>query len=108
MYVFSTLECMARTETKNFLGQWQQLCGMVFALHGLKGCKGRGHRRLWAYDRGLFKPGFFDQNLLGSFNSNEFKGRMRMDVSIFDCLCIFLHRTCKDAIQTCAWPFLFK
>ena len=44
-------------------------------------------RRLWAHDRGLHRPGFFDQNLLGSFNAREFKGRMRMDVSTFEYLC---------------------
>ena len=63
---------------------------MTLALHGLKRCGGRGIRRLWAHDRGLFEPGFFDQNLLGSFNSMEFKGRMRMDVSTFDYLCSIL------------------
>jgi len=44
-------------------------------------------RRLWAHDRGLYRPGFFDQIFLGSFNAQEFKGRMRMDVSTFEYLC---------------------
>ena len=90
MSVLSTLECMARAETNIFLGHWQQLCYMAFALHGFKRRSGRVRRRLWAHDRGLFKPGFFDQNLLGSFNSREFKGRMRMDVSSFEYLCSIL------------------
>ena len=60
---------------------------MTLALHGFKLCSRRGRRHLWAHDRGLFKPGFFDQNLLDSFNSREFKGRMRMDVSTFEYLC---------------------
>ena len=59
----------------------------MLALHGFKRCSGRRQRRLWVHDRGLHKPGFFYQNLLGSFNSREFKGRMRMDVSTFECLC---------------------
>ena len=33
------------------------------------------------------QPGFFYQNLLGSFNAREFKSRMRMDVSTFEYLC---------------------
>ena len=85
--LFSSLESIDRDETAIFLWHWQQLCGMILALHGVKLCNGRGRRRLWAHDRGLFKPGFFDQNLLGSFNQREFKGRMRMDVSTFEYLC---------------------
>ena len=77
-------------ETTIFLGHWQQLCMMTLALCGFKRCSGRGRQRLWAHDRGLFKPGFFDQNLLGSFNSREFKGRMHMDVSTFEYLYGFL------------------
>ena len=90
MSVLSTLKCMARDETMIFLGHWQQLCCMALALHGFKRCSGRGRRRLWAHDRGLFKPGFFALNLLGSFKSREFKGRMRMDVSTFEYLCSIL------------------
>ena len=88
--IFSMLECIAAHENAIFLGHWQHLCCMTLALHGFKRCSGRGQRRLWAHDRGLFKPGFFDQNLLGSFNSREFKGRMRMDVSTFEYLCATL------------------
>ena len=69
------------------LWQWQQLGFMIFALHGFKLCSGRRPRRLWAYERGLHQPGFFNQNMLGSFNAREFKGHMRMDVSTFECLC---------------------
>ena len=67
-----------------FLGHWQHLCCMTLALHRFKRCSGSGRRR------GLFKPRFFDQNLLGSFNSRESKGRMRMDVSTFEYLCCVL------------------
>ena len=88
--LYSLLECMSMGETAIFLRHWQHLCCMTLALHGFKRCSGRGRRRLWAHDRGLFKPGFFDQNLLGSFNSREFKGRMRMDVSTFEYLCGYL------------------
>ena len=56
---------------------------LTLALHDFKLRSGRHQRRLWAYDRELHKPGFFDQNLLGSFNAMEFKGRMRMNVSTF-------------------------
>ena len=50
----------------------------------------RRPRRLWAHERGLFLPEFFDQNLLGFFNAREFKQRMRMDVSTFEYLCTTL------------------
>ena len=60
---------------------------MTVALHDFKLRSGRHQRRLWAHNQGLHKPGFFDQNLLGSFNSREFKGRMRIDVSTFEYLC---------------------
>ena len=56
-------------------------------MYKAKTLRGRRPRRLWAHDRGLRQPGFFDQNLLGSFNAREFKGRMRMDVSTFEFLC---------------------
>ena len=88
--MFSTLECIARDETAVFMWHWQQFYCMTLALHKCKLCSGRGPRRLWAHDRGLHKPGFFDQNLLGSFNSREFKGRMRMDVSTLKYLCSIL------------------
>ena len=81
---------MAKEGTRIFLGHWQQLCCMTLALHGFKRSSGRGRRRLWAHDRGLFKPGFFYQNLLDSFNSREFKGMMQMDVSTFEYLCSIL------------------
>ena len=69
---------------------WQQLCCMTLALQGFMRLHGRWPRRLWAHERGMHQPGFFDQNLLGSFNAREFKGRMRMDVSIFEYLCSIL------------------
>ena len=67
-------------------------------------------RRLWAHDRGLHRPGFFDQNLLGSFNAREFKGRMRMDVSTFEYLCSTLapSLTRKDTNMRQAVPVQVK
>ena len=67
-----------------------QQTGETLAMYALNSWIGRTQRRLWAHDRGLHKPGFFDQNLLGSFNAREFKGRMRMDVSTFEYLCTTL------------------
>ena len=87
--LFSTLECISRDKEAILLWHYQQV-GLTLALHGLKVWSGRQQRRLWAHDRGLHKPGFFDQNLLGSFNAREFKGRMRMDVSTFEYLCATL------------------
>ena len=85
--LFTTLETISRDNEMILLWHWQQLGCLTLALHGLKLRSGRHERRLWAHDRGLHKPGFFDQNLLGSFNAREFKGRMRMDVSTFEYLC---------------------
>ena len=42
---------------------------------------------MWAHERGLYQPGFFDQNLLDPFNVREFKERMRMDMSTLEYLC---------------------
>ncbi len=67
--------------------QWQQLGFMTLALHGCKLYRGRRPRRLWAHERGLHRPRFFNQTLLGSFNVREFKGRMRMNISTFEYLC---------------------
>ena len=85
--LFTTLECISREEERIFLWHWQQIQCLTLALHAFKLRSGRHSQRLWAHDRGLHKPGFFDQNLLGSFNAREFKGRMRMDVLTFEYLC---------------------
>ena len=85
--LFSTLEAISRDEGAIAIWYWQQLCGFPFMMHGLKRMCGRRPRRLWAHDRGLNRPEFFDQNLLGYFNTREFKARMRMDVSSFEYLC---------------------
>ena len=63
-------------------------------------------RRLWAHERGLHRPRFFDQNLLGSFNVRKFKGRMRMDVSTFEYLCsiLALYMLRQDTIMRLAVP----
>ena len=63
------------------------MCEMMVAVLGLRRMRARRPRRLWAYDRGVGEPGFFDQNLLGSFNAREFKARMRMEVFTFEYLC---------------------
>ena len=78
---------MARDAEAIMLWYLQKMWYITFAMHGFRVMNGRGQRRLWAHERGLFLPGFFDQNLLGSFNAREFKGRMRMDLSTFENLC---------------------
>ena len=60
---------------------------LLLAIQGWQQLRASRPRSLWAHDRGLHRAGFFDQNLLGSFNAREFKGRMRMDVSTFEYLC---------------------
>ena len=87
--LFTNRECLSRDKEAILLWHCQQI-GLTLAVHGLKLWSGRQQRRLWAHDRGLHKPRFFDQNLLGSFNAREFKGRIRMDVSTFDYLCTTL------------------
>ena len=67
--------------------QWQQMWFVTLAYHAYRKLLASSPRRLWAHERGLHRPSFFDQNLLGSFNAREFKGRMRMDVSTFEYLC---------------------
>ena len=53
----------------------------------LRGVRASRPRRLWAHKRRLGQPGFFDQNLLGSFNAMEVKARMCMDDFMFQYLC---------------------
>jgi hypothetical protein len=84
--LFNALETMFRDEGDIAIWQWQELCALTFMMVA-KRAQGRRPRRLWAHGRGLNRPGFFDQNLLVSFNTREFKGRMRMDVSSFEFLC---------------------
>ena len=67
--------------------QWQQMWFVTLAYHAYRKLLASSPRRLWAHERGLHRPSFFDQNLLGFFNAREFKGRMRMDVSTFEYLC---------------------
>ena len=81
------LECMSTDIELIFNWHLQQLGCLTLVLQGLNVRNGRQQRRLWAHDRGRDRPGFFDQNLLGSFNAREFKARMRMDVSTFEYLC---------------------
>lgn len=57
---------------------------MTLAMQGLVRLHGRRPRQIWAHDQGLHGPGFFYQNMLGSFNAREFKGHMRMDISTFE------------------------
>ena len=81
------LETMSSNKGFNLLWQWHQLCCLTLATQCYRRARASRPRRLWAHDRGLHRPGFFDQNLLGFFNAREFKARMRMDVSTFKYLC---------------------
>ena len=92
--LFATLESLSRNEEAIVVWHLQQVRCMALALQGFKRLHKRP-RRLWAHKRGLHEPGFFDQNLLGSFNAREFKGRMRMEVSTFEYLC----KTLAPALQ---------
>ena len=85
--LFCTLESLDRDEAFMTMWHWHEMCSTSIMLQGLILGRVRRPRRLWAHDRGLGEPGFFDRNLLGSFNAREFKGRMRMDVSTFEFLC---------------------
>lgn len=85
--LFTTLECICTEKEMILIWHWQQLDCLTLAFFGPKLCNGRYQRRLLAHDQGLHKPGFFDQNLLSSFNAREFKGGMCMDVSTFEYLC---------------------
>ena len=85
--LLTILECYSIDNELVLLWHWQQLDCLAVELQRSKFGSGRQRRRLWAHDRGLHRPGFFDQNLLGSFNEREFKGRMRMNVSTFEYLC---------------------
>ena len=82
-----TMENLSRDVSMISLWHWQQLCCVTVAVQGLRGVRARRPRRLWAHKRGMGQPGFFDQNLLSSFNAREFKAHMRMDVSTFEYLC---------------------
>ena len=108
--LFSTLECISREEERIFLWHWQQIQCVTLALHAFLLRSGRHPRRLWAHDRGLHKPGFFDQNLLGLFNAREFKARMRMDVLTFEYLCTTLARDLqrRDTSMRLAIPVQVK
>ena len=97
--LLSTLECLSRERASIYVWHWQQLWYMTLALHAVERLSGRKPRRLWAHQRGLFQPGFFDQNLLGSFNAREFKQRMRMDVLTFEYLCTTLAPGCANKTQ---------
>jgi hypothetical protein len=85
--LFVILESMPRYEGAILAWKWQQLGYVAVALRRYMTHVAARPRRLWAHDRGLHWPGFFDQIFLGSFNAQEFKGRMRMDVSTFEYLC---------------------
>ena len=92
----TALECLSSDEEVILMWHWQQILATTLTQVATKVVRAKRPRRLWAHDRGLHKSGFFDQNLLGSFNAREFKSRMRMDVSTFEYLCStlapYLHR----------------
>ena len=85
--MWSAFDCICGAEWIIAACHWQQMCTLTIALQESIRMQGRRPRRLWAHERGLNRPGFFDQNLLGSFNAREFKSRMRVDVSTFEFLC---------------------
>ena len=85
--MWSAVDCICGAEWIIVACHWQQMCTLTIALQESIRMQGRRPRRLWAHERGLNRPGFFDQNLLGSFNAREFKSRMRMDVATFEFLC---------------------
>ena len=88
--LYCMMELMDRDEAVISMWHWQQMCSMCIALQGFMEARARRPQRLWAHESRLFEPGFFDRNLLGSFNAREFKARMRMDVSTFEYLCATL------------------
>ena len=85
--VFCTFESLSNDFDVISVWHWQQVCCMMIAMQGLAGVHPSRPRRLWAHDRGLGEPGFFDRNLLGLFNAREFKACLRMDISTFEYLC---------------------
>src|ERR1700738_197486 len=87
MFMLITLESMDIDVCVMCLWHWQQMCCLMVAVEGLRRVCTRRPRRLWAHDRGMGEPRFFDRNLLGSFNDREFKSRLRMDVSTLEYLC---------------------
>ena len=62
------------------------MCCVTVAAEGLRRVCARRLKRIWAHDRGMGQPEFFDRNLLGSFNAREFKSRMHMNISTFEYL----------------------
>ena len=87
MSLFCTMESLEREAWVICLWHWQQMCHVAVAVLGLRRVMARRPRRLWTHERGVGQPGFFNRNLLGSFNAREFKARMRMDVSTFQYFC---------------------
>ena len=85
--LFCMMDSLSRDEGVISIWHWQQLCCMAVVVEGFRRVHARRPRHLWAHERGLRQPGFFDRNLFGSFNAREFKGCMRMDVSTFEYLC---------------------
>ena len=87
MSMLCTMICLERDAWVIGFWYWLQMCHGMVRAEGLRWVRARRPRRLWAHERGMGQPGFFYQNLLGSFNAREFKSRMRMDVSTFEYLC---------------------
>ena len=70
--LFCTMESLDRDEGVISMWHWQQMCCMLIMVHGFMLGHVKRPRRLWAHVRGLGQPGFFNRNLLGSFNAREF------------------------------------
>ena len=111
MFQLSLLVAFETTSSDGFaiaVLHWQQFWQMTIALQSYVRIQERQSQRLWAHERGLHLPRFFDQNLLGSFNARELKGRMRIDVSTFEYLCKPSLRYYKGKTRQCGWSFRFK
>ena len=85
--LYCTLYLLDRDKAVIAIWTWEQMCSVWIRVLGEMATRTRRPCRLWAHERGLFEPGFFDRNLLGSFIAREFKGRMRMNVFTFEFLC---------------------
>ena len=106
--LLGALETLSGIEGVIFVWYWQQVWCMTLTMHNLKRMHGRQPRRLWAHERGLRQLRFFRSEHARSFNTREFKDRIRMDVSIFQFYAHRLQSSCKGMIRTCDIQFRFK
>ena len=64
MSLFCALESMDIDACIMCLWHWQQMCCLTVAVEGLRRVCARRPKRLWAHDKGMGQPRFFDRNLL--------------------------------------------